>query len=111
MGTRSQILAFNLGIESMPLVVVAGTISFLILLSRTSAYPMFRIGGAIFACFAALGWIAERWFDKHTLVDVVVDSMGHQAGWVALALYLTGLILWRRREQPKKSIARAEQMA
>src|SRR5206468_3636291 len=45
------ILAFNLGIETMQLVVVAVTMPSLVLMSRTRAYPFLRIGGALFAAF------------------------------------------------------------
>ncbi len=66
----ASILAFNLGIESMQLVAIAGTMPSLLLLSRTRTYPIFRIGGALFAGFASLGWISERLFDIHTSVDM-----------------------------------------
>jgi hypothetical protein len=57
------ILSFNLGIEAMQMVVVAAILPSLILMSRTSAYPIFRISGAVFAGVASVGWIVERLFD------------------------------------------------
>jgi hypothetical protein len=43
------ILAFNLGIETMQMIVVAVILPSLILMSSTRAYPFLRIGGALFA--------------------------------------------------------------
>ena len=54
------ILSFNLGIETMQMAVVALTLPSLILMSRTRAYPWLRVGGALFAGVASVGWIVER---------------------------------------------------
>jgi HupE / UreJ protein len=90
----ASILAFNLGIESMQLVVVAATMPSLLLLSRTPAYSALRIGGALFAGFAAACWISERLLGMHNPVDVMVDSVAHHAIWIAGALFLTSVIGW-----------------
>jgi HupE / UreJ protein len=55
-----NILAFNLGIETMQLVVVAAVVPLLVLLSRTSAYSFVRVAGALFAGIVSIGWIVER---------------------------------------------------
>jgi len=89
------ILAFNLGIETMQLFVVAVTLPSLLLLSRTRAYPAFRVGGALFAGVAAVGWIAERLFGLHGPVDLWVNAVAHHALWVAGALFLVSLVCWR----------------
>ena len=44
----------------MQLIVVAATMPSLVLLSRTRAYPVLRIGGGLFAGCASTGWIIER---------------------------------------------------
>ena len=85
------ILAFNLGIETMQMVVVAAILPSLMLLSGTRMYSTVRIGGALFAGVASLGWIAERLFDFHTPVDVVVNALAWHAWWVAGALLLVSL--------------------
>ena len=54
------ILAFNLGIETLQLIVVAVAMPALVLSSRTRADPFVRMGGAITAGFAAVLWIGER---------------------------------------------------
>jgi HupE / UreJ protein len=89
------ILAFNLGIETMQLVVVALTMPSLILMSRSRAYPFLRIGGAVFAGCASVGWIAERLLGVYTSVDVVVGAVAHYAVWIAGALFLISLGCWR----------------
>ena len=91
------ILAFNLGIETMQLVVVAATMPSLVLMSRTRAYPFLRIGGALFAGFASVGWIAERLFNVHNPVDAMVGSVAHHAVWIACMLFAISLCCWRLR--------------
>jgi HupE / UreJ protein len=63
------ILSFNLGIETMQLLVVALVLPSLLVMIRTSAYAVFRIAGAAFACIASAMWIAERLFRVQTQVD------------------------------------------
>nr|WP_293837552.1 HupE/UreJ family protein [uncultured Arsenicibacter sp.] len=55
-----SILGFNLGIECMQLAIIAVTIPWLMLLSRTRYYSVFRLTGASLASIAALAWVAER---------------------------------------------------
>lgn len=94
-----SILAFNLGIESMQLIVVAAIMPSLVLMSRTRLYPLLRIGGALFAGFASLGWIADRLFGLHSSVDVVVDGVAHHGPWIAALLLLTSVICWLVRDE------------
>jgi hypothetical protein len=85
-----NILAFNLGIEAMQLLVVAASLPSLLLWSRTRGYSVIRIGGALFAGCASLGWIAERLFDVHPFVSEVVEGIAHHAVGIAAALFLAG---------------------
>lgn len=89
------ILAFNLGIETMQMIVVAVTMPSLLLMSRTPAYPVLRIGGALFAGLASVGWIADRLLGMHSSVDVVVGTIARHAVWIAAALFLISLACWR----------------
>jgi len=88
------ILGFNLGIETMQLIVVVATMPSLVLLSRMRFYSVLRIGGALFAGCASLGWIMERLLNVHSSVDVIVDGVAHHAAWIASALFLTSLVFW-----------------
>lgn len=105
----ANIFAFNVGIETMQLIVVAVTMPSLVLLSRSRAYSFLRIGGALFAGFASFRWIAERLLSVHSSVDIVVNGIAHWAVWIAGLLFLTSLLcssrwrvslrerIWRRR--------------
>ena len=86
------IFGFNLGIETMQLIVVAAIIPSLVLLSRTRAYSLPRIGGALFAGCASVGWIVERLTNVHSSVDTIVDGVAHHAIWIAGSLFLISLI-------------------
>ena len=107
----ASILGFNLGIETMQLVVVVATMPSLILLSRTRTYSMLRVSGALFAGVASLCWIAERMFSIHTSVDTVVDGIAHRAVWMASSLLLTSLILWTFTRQGRPSTTMATNKA
>jgi hypothetical protein len=88
------LLGFNLGIETMQLIVVAATMPSLVLLSRTRAYSPLRIGGALFASLAATGWIIERLLNTRSAIDPVVESIACHSPWIAVALFLISLICW-----------------
>ena len=98
------ILGFNLGIETMQLVVVAATMPSLVLLSRTRAYAVLRIAGALFAVFASAGWMAERLLNAHNPLDAVVNSVAHSALWIAPILFLISVICWKLRNILDKRI-------
>ncbi len=101
-------LGFNLGIETMQLIVVAVTMPSLVLVGRTRAYAFLRIGGALFAVFASVGWIAERLLDVHNSVDVVVNSVARHAIWIAAILFLISLVCWLLRNVPERETAAFE---
>jgi hypothetical protein len=98
----ASILGFNLGIETMQLIVVAAILPSLVILSRTPAYTVLRFSGALFAGFASLGWIAERLLGVHTFVDAVVDGVAHRGAWIATALVVISVVSWWRRDMPAK---------
>jgi len=89
------ILAFNLGIETMQLAVVAATLPSLIVMSRTRAYSFVRVGGAAFAGVASVGWIAERLAGLKSSVDIVVNGVALHAAWIAAGLFFVSLVCWR----------------
>jgi len=87
----SMVLGFNLGIEMMQLVVVAVTIPWLILLSRTSGYTPFRIVGATFGALAALGWIVERAWSVPNPVEPLIGTLVAHPWWLVGTLAATAL--------------------
>jgi len=56
----TTLLGFNLGIELTQLLVVALVMPSLLLLSRTPAYPVLRLGVAGLGAVLAAGWLAQR---------------------------------------------------
>lgn len=89
------ILAFNLGIETMQLLVVAVALPSLILMSGTNAYRYVRVIGATFAVFASLGWIAERLLNLKTPVDAIVNGVAHRGPVIAGAFFVISVACWR----------------
>jgi hypothetical protein len=93
-----SILGFNLGIEAMQLAAVAVTLPSLLLMSRTPAYTLLRIGGALFAALASLGWIVERLLNVQTPVSRSVEATARHALWIATGLFILSLLCWLSRE-------------
>ena len=81
------ILAFNLGIETMQMIVVALILPSLLLMSRMQLYRWLRIGGAIFAGAASIAWIIERLFGIQTPVDAIVNSVAQHGLLAAFVLF------------------------
>jgi hypothetical protein len=84
-----SILGFNIGIEIMQLFVIAITIPWLILLSKTVFYKGIRIGGAVLAAIAALGWITERFLEQSNILTQTIERVATYSHWVVLALACT----------------------
>ena len=97
-----SILAFNVGIEAMQLVVIAAAMPSIILLSQTRAYSWLRVGGAVFAGVASLGWIANRLLGMHTPVDALVDRVARHGAWIAGAMFAISLLCWSLRNTSGK---------
>jgi hypothetical protein len=102
----ASIFGFNLGIETMQLLVVAAAMPSLILLSRTRLYPGIRIPGAVFGAAAAGGWIAERLVQLPNPMDAVVNALAARAAWVALGLFLPGALAWSWAKLHGRALAR-----
>ena len=100
------ILAFNLGIETMQMTVVAIILPSLLLMSRTRAYPFFRIGGAVFACAASSAWMTERLLNVQTPVDAVVIGIARRGMWEAVSLFVlsSACFLLARSKTPAHSV-------
>jgi hypothetical protein len=88
----AALLAFNVGIELMQLGVVILTVPWLVLLSRTRLYTLIRIGGAVFAGVAAVGWIAERAGGWPNPLNAVVESIAAHTLWWVTGLALLALL-------------------
>ena len=99
-----SILGFNVGIELMQLLVIALTIPWLMLLSRTPAYRVVRLTGAWLAAVAAVGWVVERVSGEPNAVTAAVGRVAGQAGWLLAGLALFALVgWWRMRHGPRSA--------
>lgn len=107
----ATILGFNLGIEAMQLTVVALTIPWLLLLARTPFYSPLRVGGAVFAGLASLGWIAERGLAIRNPLEPVVTLLAHHPVVVLVALAAIALLatVWREVKQSASVISSPSQ--
>ena len=97
----TTLLGFNLGIEVAQLTVVALVMPSLLLLSRTSAYPVLRVSAAGLGAVLAAGWLANR---VGLLATNPLEPVGNllvehpvslAAGLGAFSLALTGLRIAR----------------
>ncbi|QQL50227.1 HupE/UreJ family protein [Mucilaginibacter ginkgonis] len=81
-----SILGFNVGIELMQLFVIAVTIPWLIILSRSPLYKYIRVGGAMLASIAAIAWIIQRVsFNDNFITGWITASTGY-VKWLVLML-------------------------
>lgn len=103
-----SLLGFNVGIELMQLFVVAATVPWLLLLSRTPAYARVRGGGALVAAAAAAAWLAERLTGHGNALTAFVAAVPPYAP-VLLALLAAGalLIAWKTRAKDAVPSSRA----
>lgn len=94
-----SILGFNLGIEAMQLAVIALTIPWLMLLSRTPAYRTVRLTGALLAAVAAVAWVAERVTGQRNGLAEGVERLTEYAPYgLALLAGLTLYCTWRMNQ-------------
>ena len=97
-----SILGFNLGIELMQLFIIVLVIPWLMLLSRTPAYSMVRLTGALLASIAALAWIVERISGQSNQLTRGIEEVVGFAPYGLIGLALLALYLNRRLKQPKQ---------
>lgn len=95
-----SILGFNLGIELMQLLVIALTIPWLIILSRTSAYSWLRLTGAFLAAVVAGAWALERLTGQVNALTARIEQVAQYAPYGLLMLAGAALLsAWRPRLQ------------
>lgn len=96
-----SLLGFNLGIESMQLLVIAVTLPLLLALGRTKHYAVVAGVGAGCAAVFAIAWILERALGLANPLEPVVNWLAPPPVWFTVALCLAsgglvGLQLWFR---------------
>ena len=95
----AAVLGFNLGIETVQLLVVAVTAPWLILLARSGRYTPVRVGGAAFAAVASLAWALERVIGQSNFVSGPLEGLLGTAPWLLGGVALLALVsTWTRRD-------------
>lgn len=96
-----SILGFNLGIETMQLLIVVATVPWLIILSRRDFYKYLRVVGAIGAAMAAIIWIVQRSFGVANSFAGAVEGIANHARWFVffLALLAIASFFWSRAKR------------
>ena len=90
------LFGFNAGIEAMQLAMIALILPWLLLLCRSRAFIVLRLGGAFFAALAALGWIAERaWQVANPLTPWMDFIAQHGFALYGVFVALAGIITLR----------------
>ncbi|CAN5375453.1 HupE/UreJ family protein [soil metagenome] len=90
------ILGFNLGIETVQMLVVAAVLPSFLLLAPTRWFGAVRVGGGVLAMVAALAWLAERWLGQANAVGALLERGFAQSLWLIVALTVAGMIARRR---------------
>lgn len=89
-----SILGFNIGIELMQLAVIVAVIPWLLLLSRTSFYTVFRVFGSILAGLVAIGWIIERLSETPNFITIAIEKAANYAIWLLGILMIVSVITY-----------------
>lgn len=101
-----SILGFNIGIELMQLAVIVAVIPWLLLLSRTSFYRVFRVFGAILAGIAASGWIVERLAQTPNFITILIEKAANYAVWLLGILMIVSVISYFFKNEKSNFLAR-----
>ncbi|MFL6157461.1 MAG: HupE/UreJ family protein [Marmoricola sp.] len=89
------LLGFNLGIETMQLVIVALVLPPLILLARNDSYQRLRAVGAAATAVAAVGWLGAR-LGHPNPISSLADQIGTISVPVVLVLWVVAAVALRR---------------
>ena len=97
-----SVLGFNLGIEVMQIAVIAVTIPWFILMSRTAYFRSVKTIFAFFVSVAAIGWIGQRVTGDGNIVSRMTDRLLLFSPWPVLGLAILSLALvvvekWTRK--------------
>jgi len=87
------ILGFNLGIETMQLLIVLATLPWLLILSTTHVYKVVRIAGATLAAVSAIGWVADRALGLPNPIDPALDVLTAHASWLLAGMAVFAIVV------------------
>ena len=101
-----SVLGFNLGIEVMQIAVIAVTIPWFIIMSRTSYFRIVKTIFAIFVSVAAIGWVWQRVTGDDNLISKTTDKLLLFSPWPILGLCFLSLTLVVLEKRTKKPVRR-----
>ncbi len=87
------VLGFNLGIETMQVLIIAMILPWIILVSKTAYFKTIKFILALLICGIALAWIVERITNVPNIISNLIDGMFHFSEWIVLlfALFSIGI--------------------
>jgi len=89
-----SVLGFNLGIEAMQIAVIAVTIPWFIIMSKTRYFRIIKNIFAGMVSLAAIGWIAQRVTGNSNLLSEATDKLLLFSPWLILGLCLLSMTLF-----------------
>jgi hypothetical protein len=101
-----SVLGFNLGIEVMQIAVIAVTIPWFIIMSRTAYFRIVRTIFASLISAAAIGWIGQRVTGDDNLISKTTDRLLLFSPWLILGLCFLSLALVVLEKWTKKPVKR-----
>ena len=101
-----SVLGFNLGIEVMQIAVIAVTIPWFIIMSRTAYFRIVRTIFASLISVAAIGWIGQRVTGDDNLISKTTDRLLLFSPWLILGLCFLSLALVMLEKWTKKPVKR-----
>jgi len=89
-----SVFAFNMGIECMQLFIVLLIIPWLILLSKTKFYTIFRIIFGLISIVLSIAWVIERYSNEKNVIGSFTDTIPQNGFWYILILAIFSIIMY-----------------
>ncbi|TRX35401.1 HupE/UreJ family protein [Flavobacterium restrictum] len=89
-----SILGFNIGIEVMQLFVIAITIPWFVIMSKTNYFVAIKNGFAILVAFIAVGWIVQRITGNNNFITIAAEKLFGPIPWLILGLSILSITLY-----------------
>jgi hypothetical protein len=89
----------------MQLFIIAITIPWLIILSKTSVYKYFRVTGAALSAMAALAWMAERSSGNANFITRFLEQAACYGAWgIFILAFASVLIFYADTKRSRKPL-------
>jgi hypothetical protein len=95
-----SVLGFNLGIEIMQIFVIAITIPWFVIMSKTDYFRPVKNGFAVIIGAAAIGLIVQRVTGDDNLLSTATDQLVAFSSWLIAGLCILSMILLALTKRP-----------